>query len=162
MPWPISVTKSEKQTFLWGDSVCQTPARQVCISRLENLEKSPQSTGETNSKLNTRFTSVSRAIPRQSPPPSDRAYVQRFSSTCNATLLRWKLKNVAHITTYCDATKFRYWRRSSMLQQVELVSTFSNKFFQLATTKFVGATTLFKCCVANCSNLLLVLLHLKS
>ena len=63
-----------------------------------------------------------------------------------------------------------------MLHQVELTSTFFNKFFQLATTKFccvtmfkVGGNTfnnafqlaMQQCSVASCSNLLLVLLHLN-
>ena len=64
-----------------------------------------------------------------------------FSFNLHATLLRCKLKSVVgRITTH-------------LLQQVEVASTFFNKFFQLATTNFVAwqclrwvvirATTLF-------------------
>ena len=65
---------------------------------------------------------------------------------------------------------------SNMLQQIELASTFFNKIFQLATTKFCCVTTFEtrgnmcnnafqlatqQCCIASCCNLLLLWLHLS-
>ena len=97
--------------------------------------------------------------------------MQQFSSTRTQQCLCCKLKNtVAH---YYHPPQT--WSRNKIsLLQVELASTFFNKFFQLATTKFccvtmfeVGGNTcnnafqlaMQQCCVASCSNLLLVLLH---
>ena len=109
-----------------------------------------------------------------------RWYGQHFSSTCNATLLHCKLKSVvvpyyrlpptSNIVTQQHFVNVASWK--NLLKKVDASSTCCNILLLLPVTMFeVGgntrATTLFKsfrkqCCVASCSNLLLVLLHLKN
>ena len=106
---------------------------------------------------------------------------ETFFFNLHATLLRCKLKNVvARITTHlkhCHATKFRCCKlKQHVLHQVELASTFSTNVFNLQqhillrdivvevggnTTNNAFQLAIQQCCVASCSNLLLVLLHLN-
>ena len=103
-----------------------------------------------------------------------------FFFNLHAALLRCKLKNiVARITTHlkhCHATTFRCcklkqhvassWTGVYLFQQ--MISTCNNKFWCVTMFEVGGNTTnnafqvaMQQCCVASCSNLLLVLLHLK-
>ena len=104
-----------------------------------------------------------------------------FFFNLHAALLRCKLKNiVARITTHlkhCHATTFRCcklkqhvassWTGVYLFQQ--MISTCNNIFCCVTMLFEVGGNTacwliqlaMQQCCVASCSNLLLVLLHLK-
>ena len=74
-------------------------------------------------------------------------YEQQISATCNAT----SLHVLPHTSNIVTQRNFVVANWSSMLQQVELASTFFNKSFQFATTKFC-CVTMFEVGGNTCNN----------